>query len=193
MDKKEFATFAAALRTYFPRETILPNQQAMELWYMELQDLSYNVAMMALREHVHTSKWSPSISELRERAATIRDGETPDWGEAWATVQQAIRRKGMYRESEALEGMDEVTRATVERLGFQSLCLSENAVADRARFKDIYEQVAQRKKRENQLPESLRLGIKNERAAHAITQAADRMRIGGDSNAEKETDRPRNG
>lgn len=193
MDKKEFATFAAALRTYFPRETILPNQQAMELWYMELQDLSYNVAMMALREHVHTSKWSPSISELRERAATIRDGETLDWGEAWATVQQAIRRKGMYRESEALEGMDEVTRATVERLGFQSLCLSENAVADRARFKDIYEQVAQRKKRENQLPESLRLGIKNERAAHAITQAADRMRIGGDSNAEKETDRPRNG
>ena len=182
MDRKEFATFVAALRTYYPRETILPNQQAAELWYMELQDLSYNVAMMALREHVHTSKWSPSISELRERAATIRDGETPDWGEAWAKVQQAIRRKGMYRETEALESMDEITRATVERLGFQNLCLSENAVADRARFKDIYEQVAQRKKRENQLPESLRLGIKSERAAHAIGQAAERI-----ENAERKT------
>lgn len=184
MDKKEFATFVAALRTYYPRETILPNQQAAELWYMELQDLSYNVAMMALREHVHTSKWSPSISELRERAATIRDGETPDWGEAWATVQQAIRRKGMYRETEALESMDEITRATVERLGFQNLCLSENAVADRARFKDIYEQVAQRKKRENQLPESLRLGIKSERVARIIRQTSERMQIG---NAERKT------
>lgn len=183
MDKKEFATFVAALRTYYPRETILPNQQAAELWYMELRDLPYNVAMMALREHVHTSKWSPSISELRERAATIRDGETPDWGEAWATVQQAIRRKGMYREQEALESMDEITRATVERLGFQNLCLSENAVADRARFKDIYEQVAQRKKRENQLPESLRLGIKSERAVHAIGEAAERI-----ENAERKTD-----
>lgn len=179
MNKKEFATFVAALRTYYPRETILPNAQAAELWYMELQDLSYSVAMMALREHVNTSKWSPSISELREHAATIRNGETPDWGEAWAKVQQAIRRKGMYREQEALESMDEITRATVERLGFQSLCLSENAVADRARFKDIYEQVAERKKKENQIPESLRIGIKNERAAMAIEQAAGKMQIEG--------------
>lgn len=177
MDKKEFAKFVAYLRTYFPRETILPNEQAMELWYVELSDIPYNVALLALREHVHTSKWSPSISELRERAATIREGETPDWGEAWATVQQAIRRKGMYREQEALESMDEITRATVERLGFQSLCLSENAVADRARFRDIYEQVAERKKQERQLPESIRLGIRSERAAHAIGQAAERMQL----------------
>lgn len=179
MEKKEFATFVAALRTYFPRETILPNAQATELWYMELNDIPYNVAMMALREHVHTSKWSPSISELRERAAEIQNGESPDWGEGWATVQQAIRRKGMYREQEALESMDEITRATVERLGYQSLCLSENPVADRARFRDIFEQVSQRKKRESLLPESLRLGIRNERAAHAIGKAAERMQIDG--------------
>ena len=67
MNKKEFATLVAAIRTYYPRETILPNQQALELWYMELNDLSYDLAMLALREHVHVSKWSPSISEIREQ------------------------------------------------------------------------------------------------------------------------------
>ena len=90
MDKKEFATFVAALRTYYPREAILPNQQAAELWYMELQDLSYNVAMMALREHVHTSKWSPSISELRERAANYREL-------GWRFVEQIGNLYAVYR------------------------------------------------------------------------------------------------
>lgn len=179
MNKKEFATFVAALRTYYPRETILPNTQAAELWYMELQDLPYNVAMMALREHVHTSKWSPSISELRELVATIQNGETADWGEGWQKTMDAIRRKGMYREQEALESLDEITRATVERLGFQNLCTSENVVADRARFKDIYEQLAERKKRESRLPEALRLGIRDARASKAIEQAAEQMRIEG--------------
>ena len=38
MDKQEFATLAMALRTYYPKESILPNKEAMQLWYRELQD-----------------------------------------------------------------------------------------------------------------------------------------------------------
>ena len=168
-----------ALRTYYPRETLLPNKQAAELWYMELKDLPYDVAMMALREHVHTSKWSPSISELREKAAEIQNGKAADWGEGWQKTMEAIRRKGMYREQEALESMDEITRATVERLGYQNLCLSENQTADRARFKDIYEQIAERKKWESHLPDALKIAIKNAQAGKAIEQAADKMRLEG--------------
>lgn len=178
MNKEQFATLVAALRTYYPRETILPNKQAAELWYMELKDLPYEVAMMALREHVHTNKWSPSISELREKAAEIQNGEAPDWGEGWQKTMEAIRRKGMYREQEALESLDEITRATVKRLGYQNLCLSENQVADRARFKDIYEQLSERKKREDRLPEGLRIGIQDARVKKELEKATDRMRIG---------------
>lgn len=178
MTEKEFATYVAALRTYYPRENILPNKQAAELWYMEVQDIPYNVAMMALREHVHTEKWSPSISEIRSRASEIVNGQQADWGDGWQQALTAIRRYGMYRESEALESMDEVTRATVSRLGYQNLCLSENQAADRARFKDIYEQISERKKRESNLPNALRLEIKNARASKAIEQMAEKMRIG---------------
>lgn len=177
MTKKEFATFAAAMKTYYPKENLLPNAQAAELWFIELQDLPYEVAMIALRQYVHTSKWSPTIADLRERAAGITLGEAPDWGEAWQKVQNADRWYGMYREEEAVETLDELTRETVKRLGFQNICLSENAVADRARFKDIYEQLAERKKRERNLPESMKIAIKNARAEKAIAQAADKMRI----------------
>lgn len=64
MDKKEFATFAMALKTYYPRETLLPNTQAMELWYKQLQNLPLVVAEIALEKWVATNKWSPSISDL---------------------------------------------------------------------------------------------------------------------------------
>ncbi len=45
-----------------------------------------------------------------------------------------------------MESLDEVTREAVKRLGFQNICLSENIVADRARFAEIYQAIQQRKR-----------------------------------------------
>lgn len=64
MDKKDFARFAMALKTYYPKETLLPNQQAMELWYRQIKGIPLQIAEMALQKWVATNKWSPSISEL---------------------------------------------------------------------------------------------------------------------------------
>ena len=156
MTKKEFSLFVMALKTYFPRENLLPNEQAVELWYRQLQDLDYMIAEAALTEWVATEKWSPSIGEIRERAARIRFGEIPDWGEGWRSTMKAIRLFGYYRPEEAMESLDPLTRETVMRLGFQNLCLSENQEADRANFRRIYEQLAQRKIRDEQTPKALR-------------------------------------
>lgn len=152
MDKREFGLFASALRTYYPRETLLPNQQAAELWYRQLQDLPYEVAEAVLNKWVSTNKYSPSIAEIRETAASITHGDAPDWGDAWETVLLAIRKYGSYNEKAALDSMDELTRTVVKRLGFRDICLSENIVADRANFRMIYEQLTERKKKDNQIP-----------------------------------------
>lgn len=61
-------------------------------------------------------------------------------------VSKAIGQYGMYRTEEAMESFDEVTREAVKRLGFQNICLSENIVADRARFAEIYQAIQQRKR-----------------------------------------------
>lgn len=151
MDKKQFGTFAMALRTYFPREQILPNQQAMELWYRELQDIPYEVAEAGLRQWVSTNKWSPSIADIREMATTIQRGSIPDWGEGWEQVTKAIRQYGTYRIPEAMETFDPLTRKCVERLGFKNLCMSENVTADRANFRMVYEQLAEREKKDQQI------------------------------------------
>lgn len=156
MDKKEFGLFASALRTYYPKEQILPNQQAMELWYRELQDIPYTVAEAGLRKWVSTNKWSPSIAEIREMTSTVQHGEIADWGEGWEQVIMAIRRFGSYRIPEAMESFDPITRQCVERLGFRNICMSENIAADRANFRMMYEQIANRQKADNQMSVPLR-------------------------------------
>ena len=151
MTKQEFATLAMAIRTYYPKEQILPNQQAMELWYRELQDIPADVAEAALRKWVATNKWSPSIAELRETAAEVRNGEIPDWGEGWEQVLTAIRRFGSYREREALDSLDPMTRTCVQRLGFRNICMSENIATDRANFRMMYESLAEREQTRQQM------------------------------------------
>ena len=94
MEKREFATFAAALRTYYPREQLLPNDQAMELWFRQLQDLPYIVVETALNKWVATNKWSPSIAEIRGMAVSVTQGEKMQWSDGWEKLQAAIRYHG---------------------------------------------------------------------------------------------------
>ena len=152
MDKTEFGLFASALRTYYPKEDkLLPNKQAMELWFRELQDIPFQVAEAALRKWVSTNKWSPSIAEIREMAATIKNGDIPDWGEGWEEVQRAIRKHGMYDVKGAMDSFTPLTRQAVERLGFRNICVSENPVAERANFRQCYEILAKREQTRQQV------------------------------------------
>lgn len=156
MNKKEFAIFVSALRTYYPKEKILPNEQAMELWFNQLQDIPYKVAEVTLNKWVATNKWSPSIADIREQATAITQGAAKDWGDAWQEVIKAISYYGSYREDEALESLDETTRRVVKRLGFRNLCMSEEIQVDRANFRMIYEQQQERDKQDAQLPPRLK-------------------------------------
>lgn len=161
MTKKEFAIFASALRTFYPKENILPNEQALELWFNQLQDIPYQVANVVLSKWVATNKWSPSIADIREQAAGLTNGNAKDWGEAWQEVLKAINAYGSYREDEALESLDVTTRKVVKRLGFKNICLSDNIAADRANFRMIYEQEQTRQKQDAQLPPRLKALISN--------------------------------
>lgn len=174
MTGTEFGLFASALRTYFPREKILPNKAAMELWFRELKDLPYAVAEAALRKWVASNRWSPSIADIREMANKVINGEPGDWGDGWKQVTDAIRRHGYYGEEAALESMDNLTRETVRRLGWKSLCLSDNVMTDRANFRMIYDQLQQRSQTDQMIPPDvkkligrLQMGLEENNDLHA--------------------------
>lgn len=153
MNAQEFANFAAALRTYYSRENILPNKQAMELWFRQLQDIPYDAAEAILSKWVATNKWSPSIADIRDGMAEIQNGgAAEDWGEGWNKAMAAIRKYGSYNEAEALDSLPPLTRETVRRLGYKSLCWSENQIADRANFRQVYEILEKRQVEDRKIP-----------------------------------------
>lgn len=161
MTRQEFWQFAAAIRTYYSRENILPNEQAMELWFRQLQDIPFPVAEAILAKWVATNKWSPSIADIRDGVAEIQNGgPAPDWGEAWDQAMNAIRRFGSYDEDGALASLPPLTRETVRRLGYKSLCWSENQVADRANFRQVYEILSKRKVETDKIPLPVRETLK---------------------------------
>ena len=159
MNKKEFATFAAALQTFFPRYNLLPNREAMELWYMELKDISGELLTAALRKWVVTEKWPPSIAELRELCSEISEGKLPDWGDAWSEVSYAVRRYGFMRPEEAIESMSPATQAAVRRIGWTQICESENQDTLRAQFRQVFEIVSKREIEDRKLPQELKTEI----------------------------------
>lgn len=156
MEAAEFAKFAATLKTIYSREHILETPEAMTLWLDLLQDIPYQVAMAALKKWVATEKWSPSIAEIRETALEITQGKQPDWSESWQTMKKAIARWGYMRPEEALQSMDPLTREVVERLGYEAVCESEDEEVLRGQFRRAHEVVANRRKQDAQIPETLR-------------------------------------
>lgn len=155
MTKKEFALLVSAIKTFYPREQLLPNTQSMELWFNMLGDIPYNVAEAALQKWVATNKFSPTIADIREIASSIQHGDLPEWGDAWQNVREAVQRYGWYRQEEAMASLDDLTRECVKRIGFERLCHSEEPEMERANFRMVFETLAKRRKTQEQLPTGL--------------------------------------
>ena len=74
----------------------------------------------------------------------VVNGLPPTWADGWEQVQKAIGRYGYMQREAALASMDEVTRETVRRMGWQQICESENVDALRANFRMVYETMSRR-------------------------------------------------
>lgn len=156
MNEKEFLAISSVIKAAYPNQGIMPSKESLDVWYGMLKDLDYVPVRNAVQEIIATSKYAPSIAEIREKATQRVTEQVPEWGDAWEEVLKAIRRHGYMQELDALNSMSEITRRCVKRLGWQNICMSENITADRANFRTIYEKEMQSKRTEMQIPISVR-------------------------------------
>lgn len=170
MSKTEFLKLAEAIKTAYPKEGLLATKEAMQLWYAMLQDIDYQTAAAAVKAYIAVKKFPPTIADIREMATV---SEIQDWGTGWQKTLSVIRKYGWCRQKEALEELDELTRQTVQRLGYMELCTSENLMADRGNFRMIYEELSEKEKTREKLPEKLRKELSNE--SRGITGPAKRQ------------------
>lgn len=108
-----------------------------------LLDLDATIARAAVSALVLTEQWMPTIATIRGKALEMTQGRKREGGEAWGDVVAAMKRYGWTRTPGAdFTFADPLVARCVKALGWGELCRSENAIADRARFIELYAQYA---------------------------------------------------
>lgn len=132
-----------------------PQQVTMaKVWRDALGDLTYEQCQAAVCVLVQTRQFMPTVAEVRGAVLELEHGPVRSGGDAWGEVLDAMKNKGAWK-SPGVDFVfdDPATTRCVKCLGWRDLCLSENTIADRARFIELYDKVAADRRRESQAPQ----------------------------------------
>lgn len=154
--REEIQKSLLALTVAYPNYNF-PEMSA-ELYIDQLSDLDTDVLKVAVMRHIATSKWFPAIAELRDAAALVQmggQGLMPA-GEAWGLFRKRAVMCGYFAKPDLSDYP--VIDKTVQAMGLRYLMESDNVVADRARFSELYETYAARALTDAKLPPALRAG-----------------------------------
>lgn len=159
VDFNAFSNLIKGLKAAYPNFKIIEDEVSFKMWFALLQDIPYERLSAAIQKHIVTSKYPPSIAEIRELAQFKK---SVDWSEGWALALSAINRFGSYRESEALDWIKEqdlLAYKVIKRLNFKELCLSEDLMAFRANFRMVYNNEQKIESEEKMIPGPLKNAI----------------------------------
>ncbi len=154
MTKLEAAKLVTVLMAAFPHSDSTVHTST--TFETGLADLEYQVADRAVRRLIATAKHRPTLGEIREAAVELQLGPRRQGADGWGDVLKAVSKFGAYRKP-VFE--DPLVARAVEAFGWQAICASEEQVADRARFIQLYDSYASVARRELQIPEPLRVAL----------------------------------
>jgi hypothetical protein len=130
------------LQAAYPRLDLGP--QTIQVYQLSLADIEPRLLQAAVLKHISTSKWLPTIADLRQGVTELvleAEGQLTA-PEAWGLVMREVRLVGHWREPT----LPASVRQAVEAIGgWRQICFSENITADRARFLEAYSLISKRK------------------------------------------------
>ncbi len=156
MNRTEVINLLGMATANFPSMQEKDMRPTATLWEQALSDIKYDVAQKALIKVLSTSKFFPTVAEIREAAMEITQPRYMDAMEAWDLIVQAIRKFGYIDEKGGLESLPEDVRAMAKRFGWRELCLDENPDTLRAQFRMAWETQSKRIKEVQKLPREIR-------------------------------------
>lgn len=166
MTDSEVAKIVAVLMVSYPNARWMPSRPGAPgepdlpgtstAYERMLRDLDYETTNAAVERLLAiTPRFPPGVAEIREAVLALTVGETRPGGSAWGDVVKAIRRYGYMRSpGKDFTFPDPLVAEAVSAMDWVELCSSENQVADRARFIELYDRLAATRRR-SQLSESL--------------------------------------
>lgn len=156
MTKEEFMVIAKTLKAVYTDPKFLPDMDALNVWYMFLQDLDYQTTSNAVAKFISTSKWSPTVADIRQMAVELTAPPEDSLGEleAWALVQRAIRNGtyGAEKEFEALPPLIQKAVGDPSNLREWAQTDEDTRTVLQSQFQKVYRSTVQRAKEEAQMP-----------------------------------------
>lgn len=157
-------------------------RSTVSLWDLMFADDDVRLVSMAVEQHIATSKWPPSIAELREIMTTISNPGLIPVDEAWAAVRKLLStHESLYSPTNTY--LPQLIADAVDAVGYNQLKELSRAAArgqsskvglDRVAFNQAYEPRLQREKEHAALPEKLRAKLGKARA-HFGDGSADQL------------------
>ena len=167
MDREEFRTLVKGMKAVYTDPKFIADKDAFDVWFQLLKDLDYEKAGMAVQKHMMSSRFPPTIADVREQYACITQPQELNEMEAWSLVSSALRN-GIYGAEEEFAKLPETVRKAVGNacnLRFWAESGSEAVeTVIQSNFIRTYRVVAARKKEAAGMPEGIR----------RLIQAADR-------------------
>jgi hypothetical protein len=141
--------------------SFLLTRETIAVYQRVLSDVPDELLQHAALDTISKCKWFPTVAELRDAALSIKriGSGNPSAFEGWEEVVRLIREKGHGFLPEFSHPW--IASAVRQIGGWQRLCMSENLVADRARFLEAMQDAERRNlESERTLPQVRELALR---------------------------------
>ncbi len=165
------------LRQAIPTGADKITAETAEIWSKRLAEIPAEGLAGAALVLYERCKFFPSLAEILEVCREVMgENDVPNMGDAYAEVREAFRDVGFYGDP----GWSHIAikKAVHAVGGWKYLCSSENQVADRARFYEVYGKYEEEAYKEKTTPELTKQIAK--RCLEEVYERAEKLRGGGD-------------
>lgn len=172
MTKADAARLVAIVVTAYPNFDKFKDAKAIEatvnLWAMMFEQDESGIVALAVKKHIATNKWPPSVAEIREIMLEIQHPELIEPDKAWLAVSDLMYSAGQFNYGDLSRQLPPLVARAVESIGWTSLWEMHRSAyiggkpgMDRVAFMQQYTPMYEREKTRSMTPAQLTEKIDN--------------------------------
>lgn len=158
MTKQEVVKIVTLIVMSYPASERFKDEATLQgmtsVWTQMFKDDNPRLVELAVQRHIATSKWPPSIAEIRHQMVTLQHPELIPPDQAWAAVsdRKATEREWGYTET-ANDALPPMIARTVQTIGWCNLWEKEEKA--KQAFMELYCPAYERARERAMLPKAL--------------------------------------
>ena len=177
MEREEFKILVKGMKAVYADPKFIPDKDAFEVWYSLLKDLEYGTANIAVQKYMMSSKFPPTIADIREQYASITQTQELNEMEAWSLVSKALRNGYYGAEKEFARIPPVVQKAVGAPSQLRNWAMTDSESVEnviQSNFMRTYRSVLEREKEIAKMPTRIRelIGGAGQEARKALEGAA---------------------